>query len=250
MRHWMLLLLVLIFATPTLAVDGVLEINQTCAVETGCFAGDAAGFPVTISASGSYRLTGDLNVSGEPSPQNVTAILIQPTDHVTLDLNGFSIVGPGVVGTGYGIFGFPNSENVTVINGTIRGMGDAGVRLDRRARLVRLTVENNGGDGINVDIFSVVVDCIANSNGGDGIEAPASIIRGNRADQNGDDGIDAGANSTVIGNGASFNTGYGLRFLGSSTGYTDNSMNGNTAGAVFSGVEMGGNVCNGSLTCP
>ena len=30
------------------AVDGVLEINQTCAVNTGCFAGDAAAFPVTI----------------------------------------------------------------------------------------------------------------------------------------------------------------------------------------------------------
>jgi hypothetical protein len=38
----MLLLLTLLFltlATPALAVDGVLEINQTCAVETGCFAG-------------------------------------------------------------------------------------------------------------------------------------------------------------------------------------------------------------------
>jgi hypothetical protein len=79
--------------------------------------------------------------------------------------------------------------------------------------------------------------------------APGSISRGNRADQNGDDGIEAGANSTVIGNGASFNTGYGLR-LGSGTGYTDNSMNGNTEGAVFSGVEMGTNVCSGNTTCP
>jgi hypothetical protein len=52
MRRSMLILLLLLFATPALAVDGVLEINQTCAVQTGCFSGDTAGFPVTISASG------------------------------------------------------------------------------------------------------------------------------------------------------------------------------------------------------
>ena len=30
------------------ASDGVLEINQTCATQTGCFPGDSAGFPVTL----------------------------------------------------------------------------------------------------------------------------------------------------------------------------------------------------------
>jgi hypothetical protein len=229
--------------------DGILEINQACAVNTGCFNGDTAGFPVTLTSSGSYLLTSNLNVSGEPSPQDVTAILIQPTDHVTLDLNGFLISGPGVVGTGDGINGFPSSENVTVINGTIRGMGDFGVQLDRRAKLARLTVENNGSDGINVDIFSMVVECIAHSNGNDGIVAPASIVRGNTADQNGDDGIQGGSGSTVIGNRASFNTGFGLN-LGSGSGYADNSIYNNTAGTVFSGVEMGTNVCDGNTTCP
>ena len=43
-----LVLLFLVLATPALASDGVLEINQTCAVQTGCFTGDTAGFPVTI----------------------------------------------------------------------------------------------------------------------------------------------------------------------------------------------------------
>ena len=46
------------------AGEGVLEINQACAVNpvTGCFSGDAPGFPVTIdgSAGRSYLLTGDL----------------------------------------------------------------------------------------------------------------------------------------------------------------------------------------------
>ena len=34
-------LLLLALAGPALAVDGVAEISQTCAVETGCFSGDA-----------------------------------------------------------------------------------------------------------------------------------------------------------------------------------------------------------------
>jgi hypothetical protein len=64
------LLLVLFFCLPpaAYAAEGIAEINQTCAVQTGCFAGDSPGFPVTIdgSAGGSYRLTSDLSVA-DPS---------------------------------------------------------------------------------------------------------------------------------------------------------------------------------------
>jgi len=49
MRSISIPLLVLFLAMPARASDGVLEINQTCAIQTGCFAGDTAGFPVTIS---------------------------------------------------------------------------------------------------------------------------------------------------------------------------------------------------------
>lgn len=43
------------------ASDGVAEINQACAVNTGCVAGDTAGFPVSLGASpGNDRLTSDL----------------------------------------------------------------------------------------------------------------------------------------------------------------------------------------------
>ncbi len=60
MHSMLILLLILALAGPALAVDGVAEINQTCAVQTGCFGGDAAGYPVTIdgTAGTSYRLTG------------------------------------------------------------------------------------------------------------------------------------------------------------------------------------------------
>jgi hypothetical protein len=49
------------------ATDGVAEINHTCAVQTGCFPGDSAGYPITIDgqAGRSYLLTSDLIVPNE-----------------------------------------------------------------------------------------------------------------------------------------------------------------------------------------
>ncbi len=48
-------LLLLALAGPALAVDGVLEINHTCATQTGCFSGDTAGYPVTIDGTAGAR---------------------------------------------------------------------------------------------------------------------------------------------------------------------------------------------------
>lgn len=87
-RVFMMMFLTL--ASPALAVDGVIEINQACAA-TGCFAGDAPGFPVTITTSGSYRLTSNLL----RSPAS-TALIIETSDgtNVAIDLNDFVVEGP------------------------------------------------------------------------------------------------------------------------------------------------------------
>jgi hypothetical protein len=50
-----------IAATTAIASDGRFEINQSC-VATGCFPGDAAGFPVQTQANESYVLTSDIAV--------------------------------------------------------------------------------------------------------------------------------------------------------------------------------------------
>ncbi|MBY0400189.1 hypothetical protein K2X89_07835, partial [Myxococcota bacterium] len=122
-------LLLMTLSFPALATDGVLEVNQTCAVQTGCFAGDTAGFPVTISGSAgrSYRLTSDLVV-----PNEVTDGIQVSTDNVTIDLGGFEMRGP-VVCTAVGCtpaveFGGVGVDAATasgtaVRNGSIRGMG-------------------------------------------------------------------------------------------------------------------------------
>src|SRR5262245_59149281 len=85
------LALVLLAPVAAFGVDGVDLINQSRANAGDVTPGDAAGFPVTISRAGSYRLSGNLTVPN----QNTTAIEIT-ADNVTIDLNGFSILGPVV----------------------------------------------------------------------------------------------------------------------------------------------------------
>ena len=81
----LLTLLLLALTGAAFASDGVLEINQTCAVNTGCFSGDAPGFPVTPSDSGSYRLTSDL-VLPDANTSGVSLVGSLELD-VTLDLS-------------------------------------------------------------------------------------------------------------------------------------------------------------------
>ena len=86
-------LLLLALAGPALATDGVAEINHTCAAQTGCFSGDSAGYPVTITQPGSYRLTSNLIVPDE----NTSGILVSTSD-VGIDLNNFAIIRSGCKG--------------------------------------------------------------------------------------------------------------------------------------------------------
>ena len=174
MRLAVLSFLTLAVALPALAVDGVLEINQTCAENTGCFSGDAAGFPVTISVSGSYRLTGNLQVPDA----DTTAIDLAPgASRSSIDLNGFTILGStscsiigtcSPLGTGHGIAA-SSATDITVRNGRVVVMGDHGVFLQNRDYVQGVVAQSNGGVGIEVGPFSNVIECQAISNGGAGI---------------------------------------------------------------------------------
>lgn len=255
-------------AVPTFASDGVLEISQTCALSTGCFSSDASGFPVTISQSGSYVLTSNLDVTGQANPGNVTAVDVNAS-YVKIDLNGFSIIGPGTTGSGMGIDA-SFSNGVTVLNGQIRGMGSNGVRTDRRGHIEGLLVENNGGDGIFADIYSVVKDNRVFSNAGFGIDAGGSTIQGNVCYNNTKSGINGNNGSSIEGNAVNFNTadgievrfgsllrgnairgngGFGMNNTSGVSGYTENVFEGNGSGSVSGGVQIGENLC-GAVVCP
>ena len=258
-------------ATPARAADGVLEINQTCAMQTGCFAGDTPGFPVTISTSGtSYRLTAPLFVLNE----NISGIQIS-TDNVSIDLAGFEIRGPVVCsgtpivcapnsGTGSGVWVTPDTlAGISVRNGSIRGMGFNGVYLGIQSEVTNLRVRSNRVDGINVSAGSTVSDNTALQNGGGGIFASTgssvsgntvlvnggvgisvfdgSTVSGNTVYQNTGDGIKTTQGCTIAGNTMRVNGGFGLR-IGGVSGYRDNVITLNTEGNVMGGIDLGSNL--------
>jgi parallel beta-helix repeat protein len=76
-----------------------------------------------------------------------------------------------------------------------------------------------------------------------------STVSDNTAYQNGSHGIQAEGGSTVQGNTMRQNNGYGLLVF-VDVGYRGNVISSNTSGTVTGGFNAGGNVCNGSLTCP
>ncbi len=174
MRIVLLLGFTMALSGPALAGDGVYEINQSCAVNTGCFPGDLPGFPVTIGTSGSYVLTGTLAVSSTTA----RAIQVQASN-VWIDLNGFTIDGPGS-GTGEGIatMGF-GLRHVHVLNGTVQEMGSHGVEIQFDAHIERLTVSENGGNGIDVQSGATIIDSTAEGNAGRGIlvDSGRALIR-------------------------------------------------------------------------
>ncbi|MEZ4333326.1 MAG: right-handed parallel beta-helix repeat-containing protein [Myxococcota bacterium] len=216
-----LVLSILLAPIAALASDGVLEINQTCATLTGCFSGDAAGFPVTIdgSAGSSYLLTSDLDVADAATD----GILITTSD-VTIDLNGFALHGPTVcsgtpttcapTGLGSGIRADRTSgsaASISVRNGSIEGFGLDGLLLREDARVDEVRVRSNGSTGIQVDASSVVTNCVAERNGSDGIKAIGTgIVSGCTTAWNHARGIYAGPGSTVTGSTAYRNDGIGI----------------------------------------
>jgi len=145
------LLLGLAASSPALAGDGIVEINQTCAVQTGCVPGDSPGFPVQLGAAGSYRLTGNLTV-----PAGSDGITL--ANGVDLDLAGFEIAGPvscvtgcpaPSAGTGVisSLFG---GNQCSVANGKIRGFGLDGISLGLQARVDETSITDVARHGLNL----------------------------------------------------------------------------------------------------
>jgi hypothetical protein len=90
------------------------------------------------------------------------------------------------------------------------------------------------------------------TNQGGGISTgPGVTMLGNAVYGNTYDGIETefGEGSLVKENTVRYSTGFGLK-LSADTADSDNVLTTNTGGTVSGGVNAGGNVCDGSLTCP
>lgn len=150
--------------------------------------------PVTITEPGSYYLTG--SVRGVASANGITIL----TNDVTLDLNGFALIGAAHSLHGIAVPGA--HTNVVVRNGFIRAWGQSGVAGAPASglRLERLCATHNAASGLVVGSHSAVLDCSALANGAAGIiAARGSLVRGCRSSLNSGDGIRAGDDSLIEG---------------------------------------------------
>lgn len=233
------------------------EIDQDCAVNTGCFTGDTAGFPVSITEPGSYRLAGNLDVSGETDPENASAILIDSPD-VSLDLRGFHIQGPvscsdtpvtgcsHASGDGDGILVESGHTNVAVGNGTLRGMGRNGVMClsSSQCRIDNVAVAENRNSGIELAgiLGHLLRGCAATRNGNHGIVAHG-LIRNCHVAGNEGWGIFAASTggNTVVQNTAIRNGSGGIRGVASTI--ADNTVEANEARGITAshGSTVSGN---------
>ncbi len=242
------------------AGDGRIEINQARALAGGVTAGDAPGFPVTISTDGSFVLTSDLVV-----PVDEDGLFVNGAD-TSIDLNGFSVVGPAScsgspisclgtgAGVGEGIYVFAGSAEIR--NGSVRGFGSVGVRhfgSSYHFRLIDVEVRENGNDGVETNAASALLRGLTVvDNLGRGIDSiTTTLLNDSLVSNNGSTAVFVGRASLVRGNTID-STAAGATALRTTAGFpvAEPGYGQNVIwGTIQGGIDMGQNVCNGSTTC-
>ena len=177
--------------------------------------------PFEINESGSYCLTENLNHTSV----NTSAIQIN-ADNVTIDLAGYSVIGPGSTsGTGNNGIYMNGRKNVEIRNGTITNFGNNGIWEENTGntatghRIIGVRVLANGGAGISLNSEkNIIKNCTVSDNSfGDNDEGSgiicydASIISDNVIYNNSYySGIIATNGCIISGNNISKN-GFGIR---------------------------------------
>jgi hypothetical protein len=181
-----------------------------------------------IMSAGSYYLPGNIVV-----PQGSFGVEIFVSD-VTIDLNGFSLIGQSTSGTDAGIAVQGTLTDICVKNGSITGFRGAGIGGNMsNSHFEKLTIYNNSGGGIIGTISSSrFQNLIINGNGGNGVSitdhnvVDGCVITGNHSvgiianngcrvvqsavSGNQSDGIDGNDHTTVESCTAAENKGYGV----------------------------------------
>lgn len=265
MRHVILVTLMLSGVSPAIAADGRFEINHVSVLEGGITPGDTPGYPATLSVEGSYVLTSNLFI-----PNHNTHGIVVSAEFVSIDLNGFSIIGTTTcsnvpvdacapLGTGRGITS--DFRGTSVSNGVVRGAGLFGVLLSSDGGTIEsVRAQDNGSTGLAVSALSedaggAIRNSVSNRNGGDGVfVGNGGLAFGNVAYGNAQYGLHALEGSRVVGNTLRLNFSFGL-LCSEGTGFADNVITGNAQGDANPQtnafcIDMGGNVCGTDTSCP
>lgn len=207
-------------------------ITQAAVAAGNVTPGDTPGFPLTISASGSYRLDSNLSVSRANSAIIVTA------PNVTIDLNGFWIDGQRV-----GVAGInATAGSLTVKNGTITRFANDGIyAYGPLLKVDNVRIRDNGRYGIN--------EVYVNASPKTGQEDGHTLITNNIIFRN-LQGITCQSGCLVDKNVISFNTYTGVIISQSGSIVTNNVIS-NNGGYGVSGnyVGLGGNTLFNNAYC-
>ncbi len=120
--------------------------------------------PLTITSNRSYYFAENLRYN----VQNSDAITISAV-HVSIDMNGFTLSGPGkATGTsGYGIYrSNANFGYSDIRNGHITDFRAGGMYIGKYSSVSNVNSSYNGEYGIRMEDHAVVTDCICTRNGG------------------------------------------------------------------------------------
>ncbi|NCC25367.1 MAG: right-handed parallel beta-helix repeat-containing protein [Deltaproteobacteria bacterium] len=188
---------------------------------------ESEGVPITtvpfiIGRSGHYYLTGNLQ-----STSTTGAAITCTVPDVTIDLKGFSLIGPG--NSSGDNDGITARKNTIIKNGIVRSFGRYGIHGSKN--------DSSGYGRIQV------LDVAARNCGKYGIrlEGVANVARNCQSMENGDGGIFVGPGSRVEGNVVSGNVTYGI-FADAGSIVQSNISFGNMTGYVFNvGCILSGN---------
>jgi hypothetical protein len=221
---------------PAVAIDGEILLTHAKALAGNVTPGDTAGYPITLSLPGTYKVASNLFVAAQKIGIQVTSA------NVTVDLNGFALQGSNVAW--HGVTG--GLPSITIRNGTIAAFKYDGIIGTGESWIVEnMRVTGNGRVGVSMYPYARIVNNTVTRNGTVGIQCSSCHVADNIVSLNGGSGIWALV-ATVLGNSVFDNTGYGILGNGA-TGFGDNTVAGNNGGntnpQVFNVSPLHPNVC-------
>lgn len=210
--------------------------------------------PITISQPGSYYLTN--NIGGFAGTDAITI----DASNVTLDLNGFTLLGRPSAFNAITIT--DNRTDIVIRNGIITGWPGLGIQAHfaNNCLIERIVAHNNTDIALNIGDKSLVKDCVVQDGGATGIIlSDASTIafctsNGNTGlgintgigctvtncttDQNSGIGIEVDSDSAIMGCTSSQNGDSGIDLSGANSRATGNTCSDNGTLALFSAAGI------------